>query len=46
MLKRCGKLADLCTLTLEEIQVMLGDSRQGKSLFEFLHADCPTAAPK
>ena len=46
VLRRCAKLADLCTMPLEDIQAMLGDSRQGKSLYEFLHAQCPTVAPR
>jgi len=46
VLKRCSQLADLGDMPLEEMQAMLGDSRQGKSLFEFLHAQCPTVAPK
>ena len=42
VLAQCECLADLAHMTLPGIQSMLGDAKQGASLFEFLHARCPT----
>ena len=41
VLKRCDCVKDLCELTSEEVIAMLGSTKNGKQLYDFLHAKTP-----